>query len=92
MDKPVESITKHHFNRGGRQPSVGAKKSGTFRSQPNDKPVNSANNTTQCSNCNALLIESPASNVKGLVIMPLRADPAVPVLPKIQGNLTGFVV
>ena len=21
MDKPVESITKHHFNRGGRQPS-----------------------------------------------------------------------
>ena len=51
MDKPVESITKCHFNRGGRQPSVGAKKSGTFRSQPNDKPANSANNTVQCSNC-----------------------------------------
>ena len=42
-DKPVESISKHHFNRGGRQPSAGAKKSGTFRSQPIDKPVNSAN-------------------------------------------------
>ena len=49
MDKPVESITKHCFNRGGKQPS--AKKSGTFRSQPNNKPVNSANNTVQCSNC-----------------------------------------
>ena len=51
MDKTVESITKHHFNRGGRQPSAGAKKSGTFRSQPNNKPVNSTNNTAQCSNC-----------------------------------------
>ena len=50
-DKPVESITKCHFNRGGRQTSVGAKKSGTFRSQPNDKTVNSANNTTPCCNC-----------------------------------------
>ena len=47
VDKPVESITKHHFNRGGRQPSVGAKKSGTFRSQPNDKPVNSADNNSK---------------------------------------------
>ena len=35
MDRPVEFITKCHFNRGGRQPSAGAKKSGTFRSQPN---------------------------------------------------------
>ena len=52
MDKPVESITKGHFNRGGRQPSVGAKKSGTFRSQSSTKPVNSTNNTVQCSNCN----------------------------------------
>ena len=43
--KPVESITEHHFNRGGRQPSAGA------RGQPNNKPVNSANNTVQCSNC-----------------------------------------
>ena len=24
--------------------------------------------------------------------MPLSADPAVPILPKIQGNLPGFVV
>ena len=51
MDKPVESITKHPFNRGGKQSSVGANKSGTFRSQPNSKPVNSANNMVQCSNC-----------------------------------------
>ena len=42
MDKLVESITKHHFNRGGRQQS-GSKKSSTFRSQPSDKPSNSAN-------------------------------------------------
>ena len=47
-DKPVESITKCHFNRGGKQPS--AKKSGTFRSQPGTKPVNSTNNKFQCSN------------------------------------------
>ena len=51
MDKPVESITKCHFHRGGRQLSAGAKKSGTFRGQPNAKPVNSINNTVQCSNC-----------------------------------------
>ena len=50
-DKPVQSITKCHFNRGGRQPSARAKKSGTFRGHPNNKPVNSANNTVQCSNC-----------------------------------------
>ena len=51
MDKPVESITKCHFNRGGRQPSAGTKKSGTIRGQSNAKPVNSTNNTVQCSNC-----------------------------------------
>ena len=68
-DKPVESITKCHFNRGGRQSFAGAKKSGTFRDQPNNKPVNSTNNTVKCSNCNAQLIESPASNVTELVIM-----------------------
>ena len=51
MAKPVESITKHCFNRGGRQSSAGAKKSGTFRSQPSNKPMNSSNNTVQCSNC-----------------------------------------
>ena len=50
MDKPVGSITKCHFNRGGKQQS--AKRSGTFRSQPTDQPVNLANNTIQCSNCN----------------------------------------
>ena len=49
-DKPVESITKCHFNRGGKQ-SAGTKKSGRFRSHTTDKPLNSANNTTQCSNC-----------------------------------------
>ena len=48
-DKPVESITKRHFNRGGKQPS--AKKTGTFRSQPSTRPANSTNNTVQCSNC-----------------------------------------
>ena len=52
-DKPVESIiTKHHFNRGGRQQSTSSKKSGTIRSHPSDKPSNSAKNTTQCRNCN----------------------------------------
>ena len=44
-DKPVESITKCHFNRGGKQ-SAGAKKSGRFRSHTTEKPLNSANNTT----------------------------------------------
>ena len=44
-------ITKHHFNRGGKQSSVGAKKTGAFRGQPNAKPVNSANKRVQCSNC-----------------------------------------
>ena len=50
-DKPVESITKCHFNRGGKQSSARAKKTGTFRGQPSTKPVNSTNNTVQCSNC-----------------------------------------
>ena len=94
-DKPVESITKHHFNRGGKQQSTGAKKSGTFRSQSTDKTSNSANNITQCSYCstthaNVLLIMLLASNVIGLVTF-LQCAEAVPVLPRIQGNLTGFV-
>ena len=38
---------------------------------------------------NAHLIQSPASNVTELVIMPLTS---VPVLTKIQGNLPGFMV
>ena len=49
-DKPVESITKHCFNRGGKQ-QPSAKKTGTFRGQSSTKPVNSANNTVQYSNC-----------------------------------------
>ena len=49
-DKPVDSIT--NFNTGGRQPS--AKKPGTFKSQSNDKPVNSTNNMIQCSNCSMM--------------------------------------
>ena len=40
-DKPVESITKHHFNRGGDSHQL------ELRSQPNNKPVNSAYNTVQ---------------------------------------------
>ena len=47
--KPVESIAKRHFNRGGKQPSP--KETGTFRGQPSTKPVNSANNSVQCNNC-----------------------------------------
>ena len=43
-DKPVNSITKCHFNRGGKQSSAGTK-SGTFRGQPSNKPVNSTNNS-----------------------------------------------
>ena len=50
-DEPVESITKCHSNRDRKQSSAGAEKTGTFRSQPSVKPVNSANNTVQCSNC-----------------------------------------
>ena len=50
-EKPVESITKHCFNRGGKQSSAGTKKTSTFRSQPSAKPANSTNNTVQCSNC-----------------------------------------
>ena len=40
----------------------------------------------------AQLIGQTASNVKELVIIRLCADPAVPVLPKIQGSSTGFMV
>ena len=42
---------------------------------------------------NAQLIKSPASSVTELVITLLNAELiTVPTLPKIQGNLTGFVV
>ena len=59
-DKPVESITKRHFNRGGRQQSAaGAKKTGAFRGQPSTKPVNSTNNTAQCINCGTTHLKNP---------------------------------
>ena len=53
MDKPVESISKCHFNRGGRQQqqSLGSKKPGIFRSQSSVKSSNLSNNTSPCSNC-----------------------------------------
>ena len=44
------------------------------------------------SRTNAWLFESPASNLTEFVIMQMNAEPAVPILPKIQGNLPGFVV
>ena len=64
-DKLVESITKHHFNRGGKQSSAGAKKTGAFRGQPNAKPVSPTNNTVQCSNCGTTHLKNqcPASRV-----------------------------
>ena len=37
-DKPVESITKCHFNRGGKQ-QPSAKRTGTFRGQPSTRPA-----------------------------------------------------
>ena len=49
-DKPVEYY-KTSFQQRWKQSSVGAKKTGTFRGQPNAKSVNSTNNTFQCSNC-----------------------------------------
>ena len=42
----------------------------------------------------AQLIDQPASNVTELVIIHLNAGPpiAILILPKIKGNLTGFLV
>ena len=54
MDKSVKSISRCHFNHGGKQqhqPGPSSKKSGSFRSQPTNKPSNSTNNTSLCSNC-----------------------------------------
>ena len=51
MDKPVESISNHHFNKGGKQHQVGPKKSGALRNQPTERSSNSTNNTSPCSNC-----------------------------------------
>ena len=48
-DKPVESITKRRFNRGGKQQPP-ARRTGTFRGQPSTRPVNSSKRVP-CSNC-----------------------------------------
>ena len=48
-DKPVESITKCHFNRGGKQ-TPSTKKTGTFRGQPSTRPANSSNKAVPCNN------------------------------------------
>ena len=50
-DKPVESITKCHFNRGGKQQQPSAKRTGTFRGQPSTTPASSSYKTVPCSNC-----------------------------------------
>ena len=50
-DKPVESITKHRFNRGGKQQQPSAKRTGLFRGLPDTRPANSSNSTVSCSNC-----------------------------------------
>ena len=51
--KPVESITKRHFARGGKQQQqqLPAKRTGTFRGQPSTRPTNSSNKTVPCSYC-----------------------------------------
>ena len=54
--KPVKSITKHCFARGGKQQQqqqqqFPAKRTGAFRGQPSTRPVNSSNKTVPCSNC-----------------------------------------
>ena len=41
---------------------------------------------------NVLPIATPALNVTGLVILHLNVEVPAPDLPRIQGNLTGFVV
>ena len=98
-DKPAESITKHHCNRGGKQSSVRAKKTVTFRSQPSAKPVNSTNNTVKCSNCGTThpKYQGPAYHVTcfkcnkvGHCATKCRANSSN--LLKIQDNLTDFVV
>ena len=51
-DKPVQSIMKCCYNRGGKQQQQqhSAKRTGTFRGQPSTRPANS-NKTVPCSNC-----------------------------------------
>ena len=51
-EKPVESITKRHFARGGKQQQqLPAKRTGTFRGHPSTRPTNSSNKTVPCSYC-----------------------------------------
>ena len=50
-DKPVESITKRHFNRGEKQQQPSAKRTGMFRGQPSTRPASSSNKSVPCSNC-----------------------------------------
>ena len=52
-DKPVESITKCCFTRGGKQQQQqpSAKRTGTFRGQPSTRPASSSNKMVPCSNC-----------------------------------------
>ena len=95
------SLLQNVILTGGRQPSAGAKKSGNLEVNPvpNQQILLTIQSSVVIvvqliSRTNAWLIESPASNVTELVIMPLNADLAVAVLvlSKIQGNLPGFVV
>ena len=54
--KPVESITKCHFARGGKQQQqqqqqFPAKRTGAFRGQPSTRTANLSNKKVPCSNC-----------------------------------------
>ena len=101
-DKPVESITKCCFTRGGKQQQQqpSAKRTGTFRGQPSTRPA-SSNTMVPCSNCGTLipktdtqLVNQLASIVTDWVIFGLCADLLITVLVllKTQGSSTGFVV
>ena len=96
-DKPVESISKCHFNRGGSNNPFNLRNPVHLEANP------VTSHQTLLAIClhvvivvlhmpgiNALLTGSPASNVTELVI--LHQCATVPVLPRIQGNLTGFVI
>ena len=98
-DKPVESITKCHFNRGGKQQQPSAKK--TVHLEVNLVPDQQILLIVQSHvvivvrlipKIDAQLISQFPSDVTELVIICLCADPAVPVLPKIQGSSTDFMV
>ena len=102
-DKPVESITKHCFNRGRKQQQPLAKKTGTFRSQPSIisdqqilliKQSHVVTVVQLIPKTDALLIDQLSSIVTEWVIIHLCADLliAVPVLIKTQGNSTDFMV